>query len=174
MFLEDLQPRELVLLITTHRDERILDLVARLAVKGPLKVIDGGGRFDADAVTQILQSYTGRHLQALNRIKSLAALTCYQLGQMLEAANPSETPLVILDLLDTFYAPSVSNEERYLMLGFSLGQLNRLRRDAPVITSVHQPDILPTDRHRALAVVREFYDRVEYLDDYPASKSLDE
>ena len=172
MLLEDLQPTELVLLITNRRDERILDLVARLAVQGPLNVIDGGSRFDADAVTQILKNYTARHLQALNRIKTQAALTCYQLGQMLEASAPSPAPLLILDLLDTFYAREVSTEERYLMLGFSLGQLNRLRREAPVIASVHQADILPADRSKLLAVVREFYDRVEYLDDLPETTQI--
>ncbi|NJN44424.1 MAG: hypothetical protein HC806_06700 [Anaerolineae bacterium] len=56
---------------------------------------------------------------------------------LLEETPASAIPHLILDFLATFYDESVSAAESYRLLSVAIGHLNRLRKFAPLIISVH-------------------------------------
>ncbi|HUF37628.1 MAG TPA: hypothetical protein VMN57_03825, partial [Anaerolineales bacterium] len=62
---------------------QMLALAARLALAGPLRVLDGGNSFDAFAVARHLRGHTPRVEPALDRIRVQRAFTCYQLLTLL-------------------------------------------------------------------------------------------
>ncbi|MGE5249626.1 MAG: hypothetical protein ACM3QS_05375 [Bacteroidota bacterium] len=113
--------------------------IARMAENGPVRVLDGGNRFNAYPVARAAR---GRP-EVLNRITVSRAFTCYQVLSLLEStpalqARPAPLRLVTLDLLNTFYDESVRARERKQLLESCIAQLERLAVNAGAI-SVHPP-----------------------------------
>jgi len=133
-------PGNLILVVAPHAGGAImLDLIAHLACRGPLRLLDGGNRFDVYhcnlAVAKALQDETSKLPAVLEHIQLARAFTCYQVVSLL-AAIPAETfPTLVLDLLATFYDESASFDESYRLLRQSLEHLRRLNRLAPVAVS---------------------------------------
>jgi hypothetical protein len=119
----------------------LLALTARLAEAGPVRVVDGGNRFN---VYTVARAARGRS-EVLNRITVSRAFTCYQVLTMLEHASATlvaETadgglvpprlaraipvPFIVLDLLSTFYDESVQAGERKRLLRACITHLERL------------------------------------------------
>jgi hypothetical protein len=147
-------PGNLLLVVAPHAGGAImLDLIARLAGRGPLRILDGGNHLDVYAlnlaVCRVLiaggdgqpGSPTGvrtrRGLrEVLERIHLARAFTCYQLVALLKDTPAEETPTLVLDLLATFYDESVPLAESRRLLRSCVFQLSRLNRAAPVAVSV--------------------------------------
>jgi hypothetical protein len=140
--LPDLYPRQLHLMLVPLPLRRQIAnaAIARLALRGPVRVLDGGNHFDAHGIARALRSKT-HHLQpALQRIQVARAFTCYQVITLLQETPSSATPTLVLDLLTTFYDENVPMPERLRLLQECLEQLQRLSRLATVvITVVPQP-----------------------------------
>ena len=68
----------------------MLELAARLALTGELRVLDGGNRFNVYPVARIIRRYSPELTAALARIRLARAFTCYQAAAML-AEMPAET-----------------------------------------------------------------------------------
>ena len=118
----------------------MLDLIAHLACRGPLRVLDGGNRFDAygcnTAVARALDAHTANLPTILERIYLARAFTCYQVETLLKETPTQPPPTIVLDLLSTFYDESVSAIESQRLLETCIRHLNRLNRMAPVAVSV--------------------------------------
>ena len=91
-----------------------------------LRIVDGGNCFNAYTVARAAR---GRP-EVLGRITVSRAFTCYQVLSLLESMPAIPVPVVILDLLNTFYDESVQAGERKRLLRACLGQLERLERVA--------------------------------------------
>jgi hypothetical protein len=115
----------------------MLAAIARLGERGDLRVLDGGNRFNAYPVARAAQ---GRP-EILNRITVSRAFTCYQVLSLLESTPAIRTPLVILDMLNTFYDESVNRGERKRILRACITHLKRLQRSAGGVISVHPPAV---------------------------------
>jgi hypothetical protein len=141
----------------------MLGVIARMSKDGPVRVLDGGNRFNAYVVARA----AGGQPEILNRITVSRAFTCYQVLSLLEStpaiqvalsekepAPPDLARLVIMDLLNTYYDESVHPPERKQLLKACLFQLGRLagtgRRDeqagpgrAPptLLITVHPPAV---------------------------------
>ena len=74
------------------------------ALRGPVTVLDGGNRFNAYLVARGARGQT----ELLERITVSRAFTCYQMLTLLETTHPLPRPILILDLLNTYYDESVS------------------------------------------------------------------
>ena len=124
----------------------MLELAARLALTGPLLVLDGGNQFNVYPVARALRRATADLSGALGRIHLARAFTCYQVSVLLAETPISCTPTLVLDLLSTFYDENVSLAESQRLLADGLFHLRRLSQSAPVVVSVHPPGPVCADR----------------------------
>jgi hypothetical protein len=115
----------------------MLAAIARLGERTPVRVLDGGNRFNAYKVARAAR---GRP-EILDRITISRAFTCYQVLSLLESTPATQTPFIILDLLNTFYDESVQSRERQQLLRTCLTHLERLEAAAGGVVSVHPPSI---------------------------------
>ena len=160
------QPRSghlLVLVAPRAGGDLMLDLSARLAQDGMLRVLDGGNRFNAYRVSRALVRLN--HGQAglapaLARIQVARAFTCYQMAAMLEQAPSGAIPTLVIDFLDTFYDQGVPLPERRRLLHGCLGHLRRLRRTAAVVASLRPPPPPHDDPTGLLDMVRQAADSI--------------
>ena len=123
----------------------MLELSVQLALRGSVRVLDGGNSYNALYVARYIRRHTVQLEETLNRITVARSFTCYQVVTLLAETAASPHPTLILDLLATFYDESVDIREAHRLLRQVMIQLNRLRRLAPVIVSLrpappHQPD----------------------------------
>lgn len=118
----------------------LLAAIARLAGSGPVRVLDGGNRFNAYTVARAAR---GR-AEALEQITISRAFTCYQALSLLESTPTAPAPLVVLDLLNTFYDESVQVGERRRLLRACIAHLERAGggwNPPRLVVSVHPPAV---------------------------------
>lgn len=143
-------------LVIGPRAERMtmLELSALLALRGSVRVLDGGNSYNALYGARTIRRHTIRLNETINQITVARAFTCYQLITLLEETATSASsvqavspyPTLVLDLLSTFYDESVSVPEAYRLLHLVVEHLHRLRRLAPVIVSLRPPPLHQPDR----------------------------
>lgn len=120
--------------------QSMLDLAARLAPAGPLCVLDGGNHFNAYLVARAVRRLTPRLEEALANIRLSRAFTCYQMLALLAETQAGPAPLLVLDLLSTFYDESVPLPEARRLLEAAAQHLERLGRGGgPVVVSARPP-----------------------------------
>ncbi|MDR3572994.1 MAG: hypothetical protein P4L50_03990 [Anaerolineaceae bacterium] len=121
--------------------ERLLDLAARLAIQGQLLILDCGNRANPQPLVRELRRLTRDPVQALGNIRMARAFTCYQVTALLEeqANQPIQQPVLIFDLLATFYDESVPYREGRRLLELSLGCMTHIRQFAPLLASSRPP-----------------------------------
>lgn len=120
------------------RAERLhmLELSAVLALRGTVRVLDGGNSYNAMYVARYIRRHTVQLAATLNRITVARAFTCYQMVTLLQETTVSPAPTLVLDLLATFGDESIDLNESVRLLRLALGQLQRLCRLAPVLVSL--------------------------------------
>jgi len=132
-------PPQLLLIIGSHAmSEKMLELVATLALKQRVTLLDCGNRSNMYAVARAIRPFTSDPVGVMNRIRLSRAFTCYQVLAMLEAVSavPPREPLVILDLLATFLDEDVKLKDCQRLLTRSIACLERLSQSAPVLVSL--------------------------------------
>jgi hypothetical protein len=136
-----LSPRQLHLVIAPHRAQRqmMTILTARLALSGQVRLLDAGNCFDGYGLARQLRQQTSYWRQALERVSVARAFTCYQVETLLSESLSDLSPVLVLNLLDTFYDENVKLAERLRLLDISLAELRRLCRLASVAVSTSQP-----------------------------------
>ena len=125
----------------------VLEQAARLALAGPLRILDGGNCLDLYGLARQLRRLDPQVKPLLARIQVARTFTCYQtaalLAQLARApAAESRLPTIILDLLSTFLDENVPLAERQRLLASCLEDLQRLAITVPVLVtarSVSQP-----------------------------------
>ena len=140
--------------------ERLLDPLARLAVQGPLRVLDGGNGFNVYKVAQHLRRYTADLSAALENIQVARAFTCYQMVALLDSTPGSYVPTLVLDLLSTFTDENVPFIERRRLLAASLFALRRLSLHAPLGVSARLAEPSQSEYRLLLAALEEAADQV--------------
>ncbi len=153
--------RQLLVIAGPHAvSSYMLTLAARFAQRGPLRVLDGGNRFNAYSVARQLRR-TGVQDQttALSRIRVVRAFTCHQALSLLENTAPEPLPALGIDLLDTFYDESVDIEERRRLALKCAAHLRRLSQTAVVVVSLRPPPPPRTDPTGILGIIQEAADQ---------------
>jgi len=120
---------------------RLLDLAARLALNGPLFLLDCGNRANPLPLVRELRRQTNDPVRALGNIRAARAFTCYQVVALLEQFGffPLQPPVLIFDLLASFYDESVSFAEGRRLLEQCLRCLTHIHRSAPLLVSARPP-----------------------------------
>jgi hypothetical protein len=135
-----LQLGSLVVVYTSHAArEEISHVAAKLALSGPVTVLDGGNRFQAYRIAHLLRKETTDVGAAANRLFIRRAFTCYQMLALLENAPVLHQPYLDLDLLNSFYDDQVQPQEADRLLKTCMRQINRLRQFAPVAVTLGRP-----------------------------------
>jgi hypothetical protein len=139
--LPSLHPGALIVVCCAPRAMRepVAELAARLALNGPLTVLDGGNRFQAYRVAQLLRQQTTQVDSAAKRLFIRRAFTCYQVLALLEDTPALRQPYLLLDMLATFYDEQVNEREARRLLQACLRQVERLRQCAPVVMTLAPP-----------------------------------
>lgn len=136
--LDDISIGKLTVLLDP-KNEIMLDLTARLAVVDAVRVFDMGNSFNAFYVARHIRRQTPNLTHALERITVSRAFTCYQVKALVEKTHVSTSPLLIINLLTTFYDESVSVAESYRLVHLTMCRLRELSQGAAVIISLRQP-----------------------------------
>ncbi len=138
----DLPPSPCLAVIAAAHAARqeMLALAAHLARRGPLRVFDGGNRFNAYSVARHLRSLNVPHISSvLEHIRFARAFTCYQMTALLEEASALPLPTLVIDLLNTFYDESAPLEERRRLARRCAQRLRHLAHCATVVVSLRPP-----------------------------------
>ena len=125
--------------------------IARLAERGPVRVLDGGNQFNAYLVSRQLH---GRP-NLLDRISISRMFTCYQVLASLEKAPELPMPLIMLDFLRTFYDESIPFHERRRLVLRCIPHLKRLSLMAGGAISIHPPAVMSTEAETLFAILSE-------------------
>jgi hypothetical protein len=147
---------QIQLVVAPHAGrEMMLALASRLAPGNVVRVLDGGNQFNAYTVSREIRRHTAELNQALSNIRLSRGFTCYQMLVLL-ADTPTipERPVLVLDLLATFYDESVPLIESRRLLENALIHLRRLSRTAPVMVSARPPSTLCPERMVLLDILR--------------------
>lgn len=136
-----LSPGRLLLLTLpqTLNQEITHQLIARLSLTAPVRVLEGGNAFAAFYLARLIRRQTTQLNEALARITLARAFTCYQVLALLAETVANDLPCFILNLLTTFYDESVTQPESERLLKLAIEHLLRLRERAPVVVSVSLP-----------------------------------
>mgnify|MGYP000942079707 FL=1 len=128
---------ELLVLFGPHAGGgRMLDLAARLSLRGPLYMLDCGNRSNIYRVARELRGLTGDPAGMLKNIRLSRAFTCFQVYALLEKLMPEAgVPVLVMDLLSTFMDESVQAAESALIFTRTLDCIERTSRVVPVVVS---------------------------------------
>ncbi len=110
----------------------LMSMLATLALRGRVLVVDGGNCFDGYALARALRRHTHEVDAALQQVWLSRAFTCYQMVAMLGELPVDGTPLIVLDMLSTFLDENVNFTKRQRLLESSLNLLRRISQGAPV------------------------------------------
>jgi hypothetical protein len=121
----------------------MLSLAAKLALQGPLRIFDGGNRTNVYFIAKHIRRCSPRVDECLEHIRLARAFTCYQMLHLLSNAPADQQPLLVLDLLASFYDENVSQQEAQRLLNRVLREIERFRGKAPLVISVRStaPDL---------------------------------
>jgi hypothetical protein len=160
--LPDLSTSRLYLMVTQHGNARetMAEVIARLALRGPVAVMDGGNLFDPYRVARQVRRQTYELDSALQRISLRRAFTCYQMAVLLAQAPAEACPQVALGLMTTFYDENVAEGESRRLLAACLSHLQRLSRQAPVVVSASPPVVEQGEQMALWDMLLEVMDNV--------------
>jgi hypothetical protein len=170
--LPELITGQVLLLVAPHAARTgMLALAGRMAGNGPLRVLDGGNQFNAYHVAREVRRERLTGGDALNGIALARAFTCFQMEALLAAQTADPTPVLILDMLATFYDENVPFGEREWLLRRCTAHLARLRGQVPVAISARPPRGESPEGLQLLTMLEESADRVWQLET-PTALSL--
>ncbi len=139
-FLPAISRNQLVVLALPRRAMRdLFSLAADTAVRGPLRVIDGGNLFNVLSLNRMIRRRTAGVEKVLRQVHISRAFTCFQMESMLHDLPAPLNPVLVIDLLNTFYDQSVNDATSQRLLAHCIGHLKRCSATAPVLVSVFPP-----------------------------------
>ena len=134
-------------------------LIVQIALEGPLKLLVGGNRYDHYGINYAIAAATPHYEHILNEHIFLSrAETCYQMVELLIQTQANQTPILVLDLLTTFYDESAPDREINQLLFEAILELRRFSQQAQVVVRARPGQSRP----RLLNVLENTADQVEY------------
>jgi len=155
----------------TPSTRELMRLTAVLSLQGPVRVLDAGNHFDLFEVTYTIRHASQNLYEASNRVSVVRAFTCIEVIRALQQINQGG-PVIILDLLATFYDDAVSDQRCNVLVSQCFSEIARLKANAPVIASI--TTAVPEGSSRVSLVKRfiEHADLVEYSSPQTISQEM--
>jgi hypothetical protein len=133
--LPSLKTGKLIIVLVSPMDS-MSNLIAELALRGPVTVLDGGNCFPAYRIAQLIRRKSIQVESISKRIFLRRAFTCYQMLNLLENAPNLPQPHIVLNLLSTFQDAQVKPAEADRLLHLCLDQIGRLSLTSPTAVSI--------------------------------------
>jgi len=109
------------------------ELVDRFAMQEAVQVVVGGNWISFDGLPLLLGERAGSLYEILDNISVSRAETCYQMVDTLQTLQPSAAPLIITDMLASFYEKDLTEQEVGMLLKKCLDRIKYLSLFAPVL-----------------------------------------
>lgn len=150
-------PNELMVVFGAHAGgKRMLDLAARLALRGQLYILDCGNRSDMYYIARELRTRTNDPAMKLKNIALSRAFTCYQVHMLVKQVPPTPgVPVLIFDLLSTFLDESVRVRESMMLFSETMERIEVISRVAPVLVSAKPLTSISSPRLGLLSELRK-------------------
>jgi len=147
-FLPKIHPGRLVVVVAPRSLARSLmtAAAARLALRGPVDLLDGGNSVDAYGLARLIRRQTPELDAALKRVQAARSFTAYQMLALLRRAPATPHPKLVCDLLANFYDDSIPPAESLRLLELGIQHLERLNRLAPVVVTARPPQAAQPER----------------------------
>jgi hypothetical protein len=168
--LATVQHHLLLALINSTQSRQIAELIATMALQGPLSIVAGSEWLPLEDAVDMLylmaeDSSTDPNLIEIiaDRQKLVRGFTCYQVVNRLRAASLQPTPLLVVNLLSSFYDIDIRLNVRVNVLRQCTERLEQLARHRPVaVITQHMegpdyPVFLPYIKRAAHQVIEEDY-----------------
>jgi hypothetical protein len=141
---------------------QLLSLAARFSIHNPLLILDCGNKANPRELVNEICRLTNDPIQALYRIQTARAFTCYQTSTLLDrtVTQKNEYPIIIFDLLDTFYDENVTYHEGNELLKHSLQNISKLRQSVPVVISIRPSS---DERQERTSFLKMVCDQADHL-----------
>jgi hypothetical protein len=135
--LQNLDLNQLVVLaLPRSKAQDMLSLVSDLAIRGALRVVDGGNLFNILTLSRMIRRRTNNVVEVLNRIYISRAFTCFQMESMLHELQTRSGCVLVLDLLATFYDENVDTRQSQQLFTSCVRHLKRQSSVSPVLVSI--------------------------------------
>jgi hypothetical protein len=128
-----------VLAIPRYRVRDIFALIVDVALRGNVRVVDGGNLFNVLTLSRVIRRKTSRVDEILRQIYISRAFTCYQMEAMLQNVGECHCPVFVLDLLYTFYDESVDDAQSQRLLANAIRHLRQVSAVSPVLVGLFPP-----------------------------------
>lgn len=166
-------PNQILLVMGEHAASGwLIELAAWLSLQDGVRVLDGGNRFNAYPVARAIRRQHPDPRAALRRIRLSRAFTCYQVDALLSEWQPDHLPLLVFDLLATFYDENVRLPESQRLLATVLWRLQQHSKLAPVIVSTSMPATICAERMVLFEDLKKAAGEVRFEFDPQASDAL--
>jgi len=143
-------------------------LIVQFALEGPVKLLIGGNRYDHYGINYAIAAASPHYEYVLDKHIFLSrAETCYQMVELLLETRIDPIPIMVLDLLKTFYDESAHDQEVNQLFFESILALRRFRQEAPVVVSANPEQ----NRSWMMKALEKAADQVEYLAPEPPQPS---
>lgn len=115
------------------------ELIAELALRGPVTILDGGNRSAPYRIAQHLCRKTISVETVVKRIFIRRAFTCHQVLELFASLPLLNYPCVVLDMLATFYDEQIPEHEIRKCFDGCLQNLSRTCLPAPMVMVLNAP-----------------------------------
>ena len=123
----------------TSTGRKMHQLIIEYALRGPVRILIGGNRFDLYNIAYALAAQVGNRFYDIleNHITLSRAEICPQMVELLTQTETSATPTLVADLLTPFYEEGFPDAEVDHHLFESIRELRRMSAQATVIVSAY-------------------------------------
>jgi len=133
------EKRGLVLILTQDRARKSkTDLIANLILNGPLFVVSGDEWLPSFVLPRMVRGHTTGVREILNCLRTARASTCYRLFDTLANTPSGGEPILVMDLLHTFYDPDILLRTRLFRLRECCRELSRLAFYRPILVTTQE------------------------------------
>ncbi|NIV27943.1 MAG: hypothetical protein GWN58_00095 [Anaerolineae bacterium] len=150
----------------------LTQLTAQLALRGPVRVLDGGNVFQAYPIARMVRRHTADLDEALGRLQIARAFTCHQVYTLLHGIEAIQAPTIALNLLTTFYDENEDLDESHRLLRACITELRRLASPGVVVISARIPKPQHEERAFFLEELAEAADRLITVTPPPQPEQL--
>lgn len=164
--IEKIKKRSLTLILTRDKARQSkTDLIARLILSGPLFVLSGDEWLPSFDLPRVIREHTTEIKKVMDRLYAARASTCHRLFDVLATMPSNGEPILVLDVLHTFYDTDVPLRVRLFRLRECCRELKRLAFYRPVIVMTQEVDA--DDYEKFIPALHSVSDQIFTLDPEP-------
>ena len=135
------EKRGLALLLTRDRARQSkTDLIGNLIINGPLLIVSGDEWLPSFLLPRIVRGHTTGVKMILDRLRTVRASTCFRLYDSLANIPSKGEPVLVMDVLHTFYDGDLPLRHRLFRLRECCRELMRLAFYRPVIVMTQEQE----------------------------------